>query len=195
MPILQFPLVSGFEGNSFKSDKVWRKTFAGFSQVRVNSNCSLICFEFFLFEFVSKRWTSKTSAPSFKLKMFSRPFARVNYALIHSCAHRRKLSKVSTSFPQRFRLPFNYTHLTQKSLFNEKPSRHGVYNWFLVLDRHVASTGIRFSPRPKINTYFPQLNICFTKTIMTNFSSSWYTGSTFANLRSNPCFVNFATIL
>ena len=111
----QFPLVSGFEGSSFKSDKVWRKTFAGFSQVRVNSNCSLICFEFWIWISVSKRWTSKTSAPSFKLKMFSRSFARVNSALIHNCAHRRKLSKVSTSFPQRFRLPFNYTHLTQKT--------------------------------------------------------------------------------
>ena len=82
---------------------------------------------FFLFEFLcQKDEPVKQTHQVLSLKCFSRPFARVNSALIHSCAHRRRLSKVFTSFPQRFRLPSNYTHLTQKSLFHEKPSRHGV---------------------------------------------------------------------
>ena len=84
------------------------------------------------------------------LKRFSQPFARVNSALIHGCVHRSKHSKVSTSFPQRIQPIFAYTHLRQKSLLNDKPSRFGAWSWFLVLYRHVTSIGTPSSPRPKL---------------------------------------------
>ena len=62
---------------------------------------------------VSKSCSRSTKTSSFKLQRFSRPFARVKSALIHSCVRRSKNSMVSMSFPERFRLLFYYTHRRQ----------------------------------------------------------------------------------
>ena len=62
---------------------------------------------------MSKSCSRSTKTSSFKLQRFSRPFARVKSAHIHSCVRRSEHSMVSMSFPERFRLFFYYTHRRQ----------------------------------------------------------------------------------